>query len=364
MGSDTARRQIHQLVEDATELGLVDGAAGIDIKGQRLGDADRIGDLDRAVICDPRSDHVLREIARGVGGRAIDLGRVLARERPAAMWRPTTIGVDDDLAAGHPGIAIRTADDKTPGRINQEIIFIAHPSRGKRIHHEGPHDLADIALVEAVGMLDRHDHLGRTNRLSVNVLQRHLAFRIRAELRRPAGVAGLGKRAQNRMRVIDRRRHQIRRVVAGKAEHHALVAGAFVLVAGSIYALSDVAGLVVDEAADVGMLPVKILLLVANLADRLAGNLDQLLAGDRFWAAGLAGENDTVGRDQRLDAAACLRVSGQVGIDDRVGNPVADLVGVAFRHRLAGKYKIVLRQQTISLNRLEPYAGRFRAIDD
>ncbi len=49
-----------------------------------------------------------------------------------------------------------------------------------------------------------------------------------------------------------------------------------------------------------------------------------------------------------LDAAARLRLGGDEGVDDRVGNPVANLIGVSFRHRLAGKNKIVLGQETIS----------------
>ena len=91
-------------------------------------------------------------------------------------------------------------------------------------------------------------------------------------------MARLGQRAQDLVRVKDRRRHQLRRVAAGKAEHHALVAGALVLVARGIDALRDIARLVVDVAIDRRALPVEIVLLVADLADRPAGHLDQLFA--------------------------------------------------------------------------------------
>ena len=72
----------------------------IDIDRQGLGDADRIGKLDRAAIGKPGGNDVFRQIARGISGRAIDFCRVLARERTAAMRRRPAIGIDNDLPAG------------------------------------------------------------------------------------------------------------------------------------------------------------------------------------------------------------------------------------------------------------------------
>jgi len=95
---------------------------------------------------------------------------------------------------------------------------------------------------------------------------------------------------------MDGRRHQIRGLAAGKAEHDALVAGAFVLVAGGIDALGDVHRLLVDEALDMRMLPVEALLFVADVLDRVARDLDEQILGDRFGAAHFAGEDDPIGR--------------------------------------------------------------------
>ena len=50
MSADAARRQVNQFLQNPAELFLVDFRAGLDIEGKRLGDADRIGDLDRAPI--------------------------------------------------------------------------------------------------------------------------------------------------------------------------------------------------------------------------------------------------------------------------------------------------------------------------
>ena len=120
MLADAARRQVHDLAQRRLELGLVDlaGAVQVDIDRQRLGDADGIGELDGAAVGELGGDDVLGEIARRIGGRAIDLGRILAREGAAAMRRRAAIGVDDDLAAGQPAIAVGTADDELAGRVD------------------------------------------------------------------------------------------------------------------------------------------------------------------------------------------------------------------------------------------------------
>ena len=93
----------------------------VDIDRQRLRHADRVGELDGAAVGEPGRDHVLGEIARRIGGRAVDLGRVLAGECAAAMGGRTAVGVDDDLAAGQAGVAVRTADDELAGRIDVTV---------------------------------------------------------------------------------------------------------------------------------------------------------------------------------------------------------------------------------------------------
>src|SRR3546814_1107318 len=87
MRADALRRQAHEPRDrglDAAFLGRA-RAVQVDIDRQRLGDADRVGELDRATAREPGGDDILREIARDISGRAVDLGRILAAERAAAM---------------------------------------------------------------------------------------------------------------------------------------------------------------------------------------------------------------------------------------------------------------------------------------
>ena len=94
------------------------GALGVDVHADRLGDADGVGQLHFAAIGQAGGDDVLGHVPGHVGRAAIDLGRVLAAERAAAVTAPAAVGVDDDLAAGQAAVAVRTADDEAAGRVD------------------------------------------------------------------------------------------------------------------------------------------------------------------------------------------------------------------------------------------------------
>ena len=89
MRADAARGQAAQLrigADRVFDFNFIDrtGAVRVDIDRQRLGNADRIGKLNRAAAGKPGSDDILRQIAGDISGRPVDLGRVLARKRSAA----------------------------------------------------------------------------------------------------------------------------------------------------------------------------------------------------------------------------------------------------------------------------------------
>ena len=79
----------------------------VEVDRQRLGDADGVGQLNGAAIRQLGCDDVLGQIARHVGSGAVDLGGILAGKGPATVWRGTAIGIDNDLAPGQAGIAVR-----------------------------------------------------------------------------------------------------------------------------------------------------------------------------------------------------------------------------------------------------------------
>ena len=261
------------------------------------------------------------------------------------MQGGTAIGVDDDLAAGQPAIAVRPADHEIAGRIDVEFLIRRHPAlRQHRLHHRAQHVL-DLRRRHAVLVLGGDHHGGRCHRLAVDVFQRHLALGVgqQAAHLAVASAAQFRNAPQHQMRVIDCRRHQRLGFCAGIAEHDALVAGALVLVAGGVDAGGDVGGLRVQvNIHRGGLAPGEAFLVVADILDRLPSQFLEVLLGDALRAARLAGQHDTVGGHQRLAGDAGIRVGGEIGIHHGVGNPVCDLVGMAFRHGFGGEEELAL----------------------
>ena len=75
-------------------------------------------------------------------------------------------------------------------------------------------------------MLRGDDDVRDADGLAVFVDHRDLRLGVGTQPRGAAGLANLGQLAAEAMREHDRRRHQLRRFVAGVAEHQPLVAGA------------------------------------------------------------------------------------------------------------------------------------------
>ena len=144
-------------------------------------------------------------------------------------------------------------------------------------------------------------------------------------------------------------------LVAGVAEHHALVAGALFLAALlflGIDAHRDVGRLAVQQHLDVGAVIGEAVLVVADILDHAAGDLADQFAvdhrdavdGAEQLAAAFAGDHDLVGRAQRLAAEpgidqavvgdAELDVLLEEGVEDRVRDLVRDLVRMALGNRL------------------------------
>src|SRR4051812_7678991 len=116
------------------KLGLIDraGPSSADIERNRLRYANSVRKLDGATVGKTSGHHVLGQVARHIGRRAVDLGRIFAGESAAAMRSRTAVRVDDNLAAGQPGVAIRSTDDELAGGVDVEFGFIAHPAFRKR----------------------------------------------------------------------------------------------------------------------------------------------------------------------------------------------------------------------------------------
>merc|ERR1719333_201132 len=100
-------------------------AVRLDEERERLGDTNGVRELHKSTLRKAALHNRLSHLAADVRRRPVDLGRVLAGERTAAVRTPPTVGVDDDLAPGDTGVALRTADDELARRVDVEMRVVA-----------------------------------------------------------------------------------------------------------------------------------------------------------------------------------------------------------------------------------------------
>src|SRR5262249_41533330 len=137
--------------------------------------------------------------------------------------------------------------------------------------------------------------------------------------------------------------HQRVRLVAGEAEHHALVAGA-----ADVDALGDVGRLGVQLAehlAGVGG-EADARVHVADLADGVADDAVDRGPAEVGPGGDLAGHPGEVGRGQGFAGPPARRVGRQAVVEDGVADLVGHLVGVAHRDGFAGEQVAVFAHWT------------------
>ena len=158
-------------------------------------------------------------------------------------------------------------------------------------------------------MLGREHHGVDGMRLAVHVADRHLRFGIRAQPGQPPVAAQFRLAFHHAVREIDRQRHQCRRLVAGIAEHQALVARALVevVIGCAVHALRDVRALLVVGHQHRAALVVDAVfgVVVADALDGVARHLDVV---DVRGGGDLARQHHQAGIGQRLRCHPRIRV--------------------------------------------------------
>ena len=176
------------------------------------------------------------------------------------MGSASAVGIHDDLAAGKAGVAVRASDDEFAGGVDMKYELVVKKGCDFRTHglfqardEDVLHVLADAALhsfflVELV-MLGRKNEGVHAHCLAFGaVFDGELALGVRAEVRHRARIlaADVGQDHQRLVGEGKRQRHVIGSLVAGIAEHYALVAGALLEDVGLVDSLRDVGALLVD----------------------------------------------------------------------------------------------------------------------
>jgi hypothetical protein len=204
-------------------------------------------------------------------------------------------------------------------------------------------------VLHVGGVLGRNHHVDDAGRLVVDVFDRNLRLRIRAQpLGQLASLADAGEFAAETVGEHDGRRHQLRRLVAGVAEHDALIAGSLflVLLAGralGIHPLGDVRALDGQVVRDENLVGVEDVVAVRvadpphgiaddladvnHLVDRLGGAFLQVL---QLGNGDFPANHDHVALHEGFAGHAALGIVSQAGVEDGVRNGVGNFVRMAF----------------------------------
>ena len=179
------------------------------------------------------------------------------------------------------------------------------------------HDGVDSQRLALIAVFDGNLALGIGSQVS-----HHLAL-----------FADTSKFQQEDMCQRDGQRHVFTCLIAGIAEHHALVAGTLLLLFLSADPLIDVAALAVDGREYGARFSLELVLAfgVTYFLDDVA---DGLLNVDPPVAGHLAAHNGKTGGHHRLAGHMTLRVAAEEFIEQSIGNLVGHFVGMAFGNTL------------------------------
>ncbi len=216
------------------------------------------------------------------------------------------------------------------------VLLIEHLRRNHRLDDFGDDGIGQVAQRNFFVVLRRDDDGVNAGRAAVNVFDGNLGFAVGAEKIEFAGLAHVGEALGELVRELDRHGHQLGSLVAGEAEHHALIAGA-----AGVYTHGDVRGLLLDGADDAASLGVEAVLgaRIADVADYFASEIGEINVGR---GGNFAGDDNEARGDERLAADAAHRIVLQDGVEDGVGNLVGNLVGMALGDRLRGKQELLI----------------------
>src|SRR5690554_2952484 len=316
-------------------------AEGVQGNGGRLGYTNGVGHLNLALLSQASGHDVLGYVRPSEGARPVTLRGVFAGEGAATVAAIAAVGVYDDFTAGQATVANRAADYELAGWVDVELgVFVQQFRRQRVFDDQLHHRFFQVFLGDVRVVLGRQHHGVDAHHFAVLIAAGDLALGVRAQPRQQAALAGLGLALHQPVREGDRSWHQHVGLVAGIAEHQALVAGALVFRLLAVNALGDVHRLLADNVDDTTGVAV-----VAHFGGGVADVFDHATHQVFQVYPGTGGDftaNDGhTGFHHGFASYASVRVVGQDGVQNGVRDLVGQFVRMAFRDRLGGENVVV-----------------------
>lgn len=349
---DNVRRLKGEDFEDGFEdFGVVASAKGVDVDAQGLGVADGVGELDFATGSEAGGNDVFGNPAAHVGSGAVHFTGVFPGEGASSVTAGSAVSIDDDFTTSEAGVTLGATDDELAGGVNEKFGVSGDHLLGDDLFDDFiDAEFLDRLVIDISGVLGGDDDVDDAGGLAIDVFDRDLGFGIGAEpLGLASGFTNLGKLATELVREHDGGWHELGSLIASVTEHNALVASAlfggfFALGFFGVDALGDVGGLGGKEVGNEDFVGVEniVVMHVADSADGIADNFLYIndLAdglGADFWDGDLATDDDLIGLYEGLASDAGGLVDFKAGIENGIGNGVADFIGMALANGLGGE---------------------------
>src|SRR5271170_7096498 len=228
------------------------------------------------------------------------------------MTPVTAIGIDDNLAARKPAVAMRPTDDEESSGIDVNHRLFVEVLLGNRLLDQLlDYGLTDSGIANVRVVLRRDDDGIHPYRMPVDVAHRDLTLGVGPQESDLLFLAQPRQILHQAMRQGDRQRHQFGRLVAGEAEHQSLVARSLLLEQALTLgnALRDIGRLRLDRRQHRAHIPVEadFVVVVADLDRGLARYLDEVRA---VLGGYLAGEHYQSSLYEGFQCDAGMRVFG------------------------------------------------------
>jgi hypothetical protein len=130
------------------------GAEGVDHNRNRVRHPNGVSHLKLALFSQPGGHNILRDMAGGVAGRPVNLGRVLAGKGAPAVSGHAAVRINNDLPAGQAGVSLGAADYKPAGRVDKKPRVLIYKFRWDNLlNHLADHIFPDLRQADLGVML-------------------------------------------------------------------------------------------------------------------------------------------------------------------------------------------------------------------
>ena len=254
------------------------------------------------------------------------------------MGGQPAVGIRHQLPARQAGVRLKAAQHEPPGGVDKNLRLVVRVQLPQSGDDDVPRDLpAQLVHILVRVMLAGDHHSGDPAGLTVLVLHGHLGLAVRPQALDGPGFPGVGEQQGQPVGQHYGQGQQLRRLRTGKAIHDALVSSAHLGLLS--HSAGDIAALVMGD--DLHLI-VRSIASFPNSPAHDSGDVRQLGGGD------LPGYDDLPGGGHDLAGHTGGGVVLQAGVQDAVGNGVAQLVRVALGDRLGGQNVVISHKRHFS----------------